>query len=293
MADLPKHLAAALKRYFRGRVTPLRPWSLAQAPLSAPLDPKRAITALKEARKRMRDMEREAAACFEQFISADAKLLNALRAEALIDAGFHIGRINDFALPDAGREGVRLLRDGQHAIIAEAVRPLERYDEVARLRMGGALRLLRLKFVSDSLGEDVPGGAGAVITRSIQLAEALYLISKSAGTLRALRETFVVTSVLLVNLKGNEHLPRLIRQIKAHLTQLHDRAKDLRGELMETMYPFNHEAGTISVGMFLCDEVPGEENIESLVRVAGEMIDRYGDLYRRTLANLASISEQV
>ena len=292
-ADLSKPLAGALKRYFRGRVTPMRLWSLAQAPLTAPLDPKRSLNALKEARRRMRDMDKEAASCFASFLDVDAKLLNALRAEALIDAGFHIGRVNDFGLPDAGREGVRLLRDEQNLVLADATRPLDRYDEVARLRMGGALRMLRLKFISDPLGEDTPGGAFAVITRSIQLAETLYVLSKSGGTLRALRDAFVVAAVLLTNLKGNEHLPRLIRQIKAHLTQLHDRAKDLRGELMETAYPFDHPSGAISVGMVLCDSVPSEEDIEGLVRVAGQMIDRFGDLYRRTLANLASISERV
>jgi hypothetical protein len=291
--DISQHVLDALARYFRGRVVVVRPWSLGQTQLSAPLDPKRAITALREARNRMEAMDEEAGPAFTRFIEADAKLLSAQRAEALIDAGFHIGRVNDYGLPDAGREGVRLLREGQNAIIADSTRLLDRYEEVARLRMGAALRLQRLKFVGDHLAEGTTGGAGAVITRTIQLVEVLYLLSKAGGTLRALRDAFVVAHILLVNLKGNEQLPRLIRQIKLHLSQTHDRAMELIEQMSTTWFPFNHDAGAISIGGYLCAALPTDEDVEGLMREAGGVIDRFTQLYLRILGNLASVSEQV
>lgn len=291
--DISQHVLEALKRYFRDRITPIRPWSLGQTQLSAPLEPKRAIAALREARNRMETMDDEIAPAFARFLEADDRLLNALRAEALIDAGFHIGRINDYGLPDAGREGVRLLREGQHAAIADATRLIDRYDDVARLRMGAALRLLRLKFVCDNLGDGTPGSAGAVITRSIQLVEALYLVAKAGGTCRALRDAFVVAHILLVNLKGNEAMPRLIRQIKLHLSQTRDRALELIEQLSDTWYPFTHDRGTITIGQYLCDPLPAEEDVEGLMREAGGAIDRYTQLYLRTVGNLASVCEQV
>jgi len=292
-SDISQHVLDALDRFFRGRVTVVRPWSLGQTQLSAPLDPKRAITALREARNRMEAMDGETGPAFDRFLEADGKLLSALRAEALIDAGFHIGRVNDYGLPDAGREGVRLLREGQHAAIADATRLIERYDEIARLRMGASLRLLRLKFVVDRLSDGTPGSSGAVITRSIHLVEALYLVAKAGGTFRALRDAFAVAHILLVNLKGNEQLPRLIRGIRLHLAQMHDRAAELIEQLNSTWFPFSHERGTLTIGQYLCDALPGEEDVENLMREAGGAIDRYTQLYTRLVGNLASVCEQV
>lgn len=291
--DISQHVFDALRRYFRDRIAVIRPWSLGQTQLSAPLDPKRAITALREARNRMEAMDEEAGPAFNKLIDADTKLLSALRAEALIDAGFHIARVNDYGLPDAGREGVRLLREEQHTIIADSTRLLDRYEEVARLRMGAALRLLRLKFVTDNLADGTPGGPGAVITRSIQLVESLYLVAKAGGTFRALRDAFAVAHILLVNLKGNEQLPRLIRQIKLHLSQTRDRTAELIEQLGTTWYPFNHERGAVTIGQYLCESLPPDEDVEGLMREAGGVIDRYTQLYLRIVGNLASVSEQV
>jgi hypothetical protein len=291
--DISQHVLDALGRYFRGRVIVVRPWSLGQTQLSAPLDPKRAITALREARNRMEAMDEEAGPAFNRFVEADGNLLSALRAEALIDAGFHIARVNDYGLPDAGREGVRLLREGQNAIIADSTRLLERYEEVARLRMGAALRLQRLKFVGDNLADGAPGGPGAVITRTIQLVEVLYLLAKAGGTFRALRDAFVVAHILLVNLKGNEQLPRLIRQIKLHLCQTRDRAQELIEQMETTWFPFAHEKGELSIGAYLCPLLPSDEDVEGLMREAGGIIDRFTQLYLRILGNLSSVSEQV
>ena len=290
---ISKHILDALKRYFRDGVTVLRPWSLGQTQLSAPLDPKRAIAALREARNRMEAMHDEITPAYNQLLQADENLLSALRAEALIDAGFHIGRVNDYGLPDAGREGVRLLRESQHAVIADAARLLDRYEDVARLRMGAALRLLRLKFVTDNLADGSSGGPGAVITRSIQLVEALFLVAKAGSTFRALRDAFAIAHILLINLKGNEQLPRLIRQIKLHLSQTHDRAAELIEQLSTTWFPFADERGAITIGQYICPSLPGEEDIEGVMLEAGGVIDRYTQLYLRLVGNLASVSEQV
>jgi len=291
--DISKYILDALSRYFRDQVSVLRPWSLGQTQLSAPLDPKRAIAALREARKRMETMSEETVPAFTQLIDADDKLLSALRAEALLDAGFHIGRVNDYGLPDAGREGVRMLRESQHAIIADASRLLDRFDDVACLRMGAALRLLRLKFVTDNLADSGTGGPGAFISRSIQLVEALFLVAKAGSTFRALRDAFAVTHILAINLKGNEQLPRLIRQIKLNLSQTHNRAAELIEQLAPTWFPFADERGAITIGQYLCESLPGEEDIEGVMREAGGVIDRYMQLYLRLVGNLASVSEQV
>lgn len=291
MSDpLTQHVFQALKRYFRDRVTAARPWSLGQAQLTAPLDPRMSIAALREACGRAEAMDAEAGEVFARYLEADAKLLDALRAEALIDAGFHLGRVNDFGLPDAGREGVRLLREQQNAAAADAQRLLERHDEVIRLRMGGALRLLRLRFVSDAIVEGKPG---YVVTRSIQLVETLYLLDRAAGSFRALRDEFVVTHILLANLPGHERMDRLVRQIHSHLLPLRDRAQDLRDLFQQAPFPFNDPRGALSVSRYLADVVPAESQLQPLVLTAGEIIDRFTQLYLRTLANLASIAEQV
>ena len=249
-----------------------------------------AMAALKQARERMLDMADEAGAHFTRYFEADAKLVNALRGEALIDAGFHIGRINDYGLPDAGREGVRLLRDQQTVAMADAIKSIERHEEVARLRMGSAMRLLRLRFVSDNLTD---GNPAVVVTRSVQLVQALYLIAKGGGTYRALRDAFTCAHVLLINLKGNEALPRLVRQTRSWLSQMRDRTIELSSELGEAPFPFQHERGALSIGQWLCEKMPADDDFEGLMRETGAMLDRYAQLYQRVLGNLAGVSEQV
>ncbi len=288
--DPSQQQADALHRYFGDCASVVRPWSLGQAQLTAPLDPKMAMASLKQARQRMLDMADDAGKHFTRYLEADGHLVNALRAESLIDAGFHLGRINDYGLPDAGREGVRLLRDQQTVAMADAIKYIERYEEVARLRMGGAMRLLRLRFVSDNLTD---GSPTLVVTRSVQLVQALYLIAKSGGTYRALRDAFTCAHVLLVNLKGNENLPRLVRQTRSWLSQMRDRAIELWTELGEAPFPFQHERGTISIGQSLCEKMPAEDDFEGLMRETGAMLDRYAQLYQRVLGNLAGVSEQV
>ena len=118
-------------------------------------------------------------------------------------------------------------------------------------------------------------------------------MAKAGSTFRALREAFAVAHILLINLKGNEHLPRLIRQIKLNISQTHGRACELIAQLSETWFPFADERGAISIGQYLCTAMPGEEDLEGVMREAGGVIDRYTQLYLRIVGNLASVSEQV
>lgn len=290
-------------RYFRLPVMSVRPWSFGNVEISPPTDHKRAVLSLREARQRMEHMASDATASVEQYLDADAKLLNAHRAEAMFDAGFFVAE-GTFDLPAAGQGGVDQLRSVEQSRRIESLRFLDRFEDMIRIRMSTSIRLLRLRHIIDSVATGTvkeptgPTGVSRFVTR---VHTALFAMDQARGQFETLRNVFAEAYILLFNLSSQPTNQNLIAQAHPRVTQIHDELVRLRVHFEQTLYPFDggseestrEAAEPQSMAAFLLPDLAPIARVDQLMLQAEQWLNSFAYLHHRLLAHLAAICAKV
>ncbi len=303
----------AAAKYFRLPVLSVRPWSFGNTEIAPPPDHKRAIVSLRESRLQTESMAAEASAAVRHYLDADAKLLNATRAEALFQAGFYVGP-GTFDLPAAGQNGVDQLRHEQQRVRQDALRFLDRYEDMIRIRMGTTIRLLRLRHIIESVstgGPKDPTGPAGVFRFVARLYACLHDMDQTRSHFDALRNAFVSAFILLYNLNTQPNNQQLIKQILPRVTAMHDELVLIRTKHESTLAPFDDQTDanqrdrkkkngqqpsspkSPTLADVLLPDIAPVTQVDQLIQHAEQWLNGFAHLHHRVIAHLAAISAKV
>lgn len=294
---------AAVTGYFLGLLTNLRPMWLTAADLECgpdgpiepvsrkasmePADSGKLQARLKAARAHIEADHSRAAEKYRAFGVADARMLDAVQALALMRANFWI-EPGDFQLRKGGA-----LQAAQAFKEAEAEQRhisagLAAFEDAMRMRMASALRLL-----SDSHVRECLLDAGACAQEVTRLLPVLAALGGVQSRLESLRRSFHGMGILLENLEGNESSPEMEAQLKTHALAIRLELEALGAGFNGLEYPFGSKPGSSGLADYAMDALPAEHDYGAHYAAAEEAMGRCYALYFRILGRLALAAGRV
>lgn len=278
----------ALDRVFQGQFNALRPLKLGESPLRAPSNPQEIVQKIKSSRKEIRSLSKEYTRMLKTFYKQDDRLIELAQIQALIDAGFRID-YRKYHLPSGDIKTVeesyeKALRR-QQQLSDQKLRPFEQH---VHTRISGALRLLALPQVISKLKN-----GQSLKQDTEQFMDIANLFEIQLPTLQDLYQVYQQLLVLVQHIEGNEDHPVLTEAIHSTMNEVYDLLASLKKQLGGTAYPFSHTQQNITLGDFVIQQLPEENNLGALFEVTQSILDKFSRVYARLIARLAHSAEIV
>ena len=273
------------ERYLRGLVTALRPRALvaAEAMRGAGED---ALGRLAEARRRLDALATPGRQAFLAHSRADRMMMQARQAEKLLQHGIRFD-FRSFDLPCGGAPGIE--------------RALARAGDIERESLGaveaaeGALRE-RLQAVRYFLSQPASGRFPAASRQAVRfdtLVEVLQAMGPVQEDVRELRLRHACIYALVRCTVGPEARPTLSAAIDAEARRLIEPLGRVRHTLDSARYPFDHAAGTVSMGHALLPQDLSARDPGGLFNATTAFLQGWVQLYFLIAGELAQIGEEV
>jgi Zn-dependent protease with chaperone function len=274
----------ALKRYFQGRLSPLRPLplSLTLPPLAdSPAD------ALKTRRDRMLSELPAYEKQFKTYDDADTRLLQTHRVTALLQANARISA-KDFSLPQPTAEAARLARNQCAILQQDMAAQLRTFEETATERLLLSLSFLRDPALAPKIAqsEELSAEADRIMPATRRLGELM-------PSLTELRNEQAALACVAELLKDNQDNATLVNAIRNRMGRVLKHLGNVQAALSELPYPFDHAGGPITLRKQVLPHLPGPDNLGGIYEAAVETVNQLYELYFRCMGRLAWISEQV
>jgi len=277
---------AALDRYFQNpnhlRALPLPPKLPA---LKA--EPPAVVAELEKARRAVIAKDLNHSREIERYREAAEERVNALRAMAVLAAGYRL-RPGSFGLISSEPAAAERAADRGAAVMEAAGEQLERYEGVEVRRLLLALILLGLPPTAGRIAE--PQALQAEIPRLLACAAFLKEIFPR---LFALREVRIQLEILAAQVKPKEENPKLLAGLRHHLSRLQEQLKELHRGLRAGLYPFDHARADTTLAQYAIPTMPADDDFQGLMGASEMALDRLHEVYARLLGRLAWIAEQV
>ena len=279
----------ALSRFYQGVFNPCRPFLLPDVPPAAPDDAKKARANLVSARERMVATIEKYEASLERHDELRGESIKVAAARAMIRADFKF-KPTEHGLTKAtiecADEAASEIRDD-----------LDKVDELLSVResatirrIHGALSLLE----NEHVAELVPDAS----TWREESRE-VYPVARHVGrlvipSLDAVMKSHAALLTVLAKWPGNEQNPimhaaafRAGKVLNSDLNRLREALGD------QVAYPFEHREGAITLAQYALPEVPGPKDIDGLLNVAGNTIDKVIPMHYRLVGRLMLAAEAV
>jgi Zn-dependent protease with chaperone function len=274
----------ALKRYFQGRLSPLRPLPLSLTIPALSSSPVELLTAL---RQRMLAELPVYEKQFKAYDEIDTHILNTHRATALMKAKVRISA-KEFKLPQASTDAARRARE-QGALQQQGMAAqLQSFEAAATERL-----LISLKLIRDPLFAVRVGTSDELTTEVDRIMPAARKLGLLMPALTELRNENAALASLVEPLQANQGNEVLIGTIRTQMGRVKKQLRQVQGDLGEEPYPFDHAGGPTTLRKQVLPRLPGQDDLGATFEAAGETINGLYDLYFRCLARLAWIAEQV
>jgi hypothetical protein len=296
---------SAVTGYFLGLLTNLRPlWLDAgefdlEDPAEAsgrpadfreslrPGDSERLKARLIKARESIEAGHPHAAELYKAFTAADARMLDAVQALALMRANFWI-EPGDFQLRKGGA-----LHAGQAFRDAEIdqrnlASGLYDFEEAMRIRLTTALRLLSDPQVREGLLDARPSSREVA-----RLLPVLAVIRGVQPRLESLRRTFHGMGVILENLESGDSAPEVDTQLKTQSLAIRLDLEAIETAFKGMEYPFGSVSAVDTLAEYALDSLPTEGDYAGHYAAAEEALGRCYALYFRILGRLALAAGRV
>lgn len=303
---------AAVTGYFLGMLSNLRPLWLNAADMAlgegdgpAPAAPDAGASAGGESavdglspesgarwRARLEDARRRIEAGFPKasersraYAAADARMLDAVQALALMRANFWI-EPGDFQLRKGGADQAgAAFREAEAEQRALAI-GLVGFEDAMRRRLAAALRLLDDPEVRRRLLD-----ARACSREASRLLPVLAALGRVQGRLESLRRSFHGMGILLENLEGNEGAPEVDSQLRTYALAIRLELEAIGKGLRGVEYPFGSSPSDLAD--YALDELPSERNYAGHYTAAEEALGRSYALYFRIFGRLSLAAGRV
>jgi hypothetical protein len=272
-AEDRKATTQACERYFGGRLTALRPFTLSAEDLEL------AGADLPGARAKMleeletRDVE------FERYVESETKFVAALQAGGLLMAGYRVD-LAHFGLEVGDLAEVMALRKAARLDIDQLKFQLGSFDGIARARLAAGLALARRdashRHVVDTLVEFLD------VYRDL-----LPMIAR-------LRERWLVQEALLSNARTFGMTGTAEDRLNALVTEMAPMVQQILKATQGRTYPFPHYCGEIALSEFVRLEQPMEKALFMRTYKSTEaLLERLIGLYFRVVGRLVLVAEEV
>ncbi len=283
---------AALERYFQNpnrlRALPLLPQlpTVDAEPPAMPAMPAM-VTELEKSRQAVLAKDSSHAREIENYRQAVDDRINALRALAVIQAGFRIPP-GGFGLEDGSPVAVERAAGRAAERMRNAGDLLERFETVEVRRLFLALILLDAPQTSGRVPE--PAARRQEISRYLACAT---FMKDAFPRLFALRETRLELDVLVQQIRPKTENSRLFAVIRERLGTLQSRLKELHRSLRSQAYPFDHAHTDTTLAQFAIPRMPADDDFQGLMAMSELALDRLHEVYDRLLGRLAAMAELV
>lgn len=288
---------AAVTGYFLGMLTNLRPLWLAASDLDqaaegtrealAAEDAARLRARLEAARARLETGYAQAAELSRAYAAADARMLDAVQALALMRANFWI-EPGDFQLRKGGATQAGTAFKDAEAEQRRLGVGLMGFEEAMRVRLASALGLLADAEVRARLLD-----ARSCFREVGRLLPVLAALARVQPRLDSLRRSFHGMGILLENLEGNEGAPEVDAQLKTHSLAIRLELEAVGAALRGLEYPFGSQAGAPDLADYALDALPSEKDLAGHYAAAEEALGRCYALYFRIFGRLALAAGRV
>lgn len=234
---------------------------------------------LEDARQRLESGFSKASESSRAYAAADARMLDAVQALALMRANFWI-EPGDFQLREGGAaQAGAVFRESEAEQRALAI-GMVGFEDAMRRRLAAALRLLDDVEVRKRLLD-----ARSCSREASRLLPVLAALGRVQARLESLRRSFHGMGILLENLEGNESAPEVDAQLKTYALAIRLELEAIGKGLRGVEYPFGSSPSDLAD--YALDELPSEKNYAGHYAIAEEALGRSYALYFRIFGRLA------
>lgn len=262
----------ACERYFGGRLTVLRPFTVSLEDLDSAGD---LAAAKAEMLVQLGSREEE----FEKFAEADASFVAALQAGGLMLAGYRVD-VQHFGLANGDLAEVMALRKAARLEIDQLQFQLGSFDGVARERLAAALASARRDERHRHVVET--------------LVEFLGVYRDLLPLIARLRERWLVQEILMDNVASIGMTGPAEDRLNGLVTEMAPIVQQILKATAGKTYPFPHYCGEIALNDFVRLELPSERDLFTRTfKTTEALLERLIGLYFRVVGRLALVAEEI
>jgi Zn-dependent protease with chaperone function len=242
---------------------------------------------LEEARRAVAESSADHTRAIAEHRDAVRTRFDALRADALLKAGYSIQAGNLGNLGDR-RTAMRTAEQAKEQM--GALGPiLADHERIEVRRLEAALALLNLPEVASRLPD-----VSVTADEMARLLACGAFLSGRFPRLLVLREASSVLDALTSQLKpGQENPPELVAEIRLKLSGFRQQMKELHRALRAQAYPFDHGRQDTTLAQFVIPFMPADDDLQGLIAAADEASTRMMEIEQRLLGRLAWLAEKV
>lgn len=271
-AEDRKATTKACERYFGGRLTALRPFTLSFDDLETAPD-------LGLSKLKMGEVLSAREDDFERFAEADARCVAAIQATGLLMAGYRVD-LAHFGLESGELVEVMGLRKRSRLKMDELQLQLRGFDGVARGRLAAALAIAREDQEHRHVVET--------------LVEFLGVFESLLPLIARLRERWLVQEILMNNVGRFGMTGPAQDRLNALVTEMAPIVQRILKTTEGWTYPFPHYCGEIALNDFVRLELPGENDLFTRTfKTTEALLERLIGLYFRVIGRLVLVAEEI
>jgi Zn-dependent protease with chaperone function len=200
-------------------------------------NPKDTFQKLKNARKTITQLSKQAIAAVGEFLKADQTLMQCEQADGwlAIERGTTPRK---FVLPCKDRHEIAGIRDQAHNKSIAAAGTMDEISDAAALRITCALRILHTPGSESKIAN-----AAELRKRSKQLVATMAPLRATLSMAQEIREGLARAEMIAPSLQESKHLQRAKEALRPISDTVRNRLDDVRRELGGTPYPFENAGG--------------------------------------------------
>ena len=278
---------AALRRYFQGSVTMVRPLRVTAQEIGLPEDANEAIEQLRRDRSWLEQNAVQWAECVNQLREDENSLAEAQFARQFLASGVRFSA-DAFSADFRSYDKISRYEETIYKRRESTEEYLDKADRRSTRRLKTALSLLSVPEI-DSRMVDGP----ARRKRCETLLNSLAFLADRMPAALALLQKEALLQRCLQKMDASPEEQAVQTLLTSTAREIVEAVRGMHSTLQHQRYPFEHAKGEISLADYILGELPPEDNLSGYVHAANHLTDTLFRVYARTLSALCQIAEGV
>ncbi|MEM8733829.1 MAG: M48 family metalloprotease [Planctomycetota bacterium] len=247
------------------------------------------VERLKESRKSMQSSLDVYSSTSKQFDAADSKWLLCHQAMALQDLSVPLKQA-DFKVPVTSRMETKRASERFRMELSQTSEHLKPHEAAFEQRVSYALQLAIGQAMQSRLGA---GRSDAIIQEANWTCGALGTVQAAYADVVQFRNEYSAFSLMLQIVAGSEVTEDVVTQITTLAEKLSVRLHQYADRFRDSMFPFDHADGAITLTKYLVPKVPKARELGEVVEAGSQFLQQYHYLYFRCIGELCVLCQEV